>query len=393
MTTDTSVKTFTSTDAGASTLSGTAGALLSVLDACLITGYNLKAASSLTASASVATLTANGHGFKVGQVVLVAGASDPLHNGEKKITYVDFNTIKYAVDPAAAAAPTGAITVKMAPLGWAKPFSGTNLAAYTSSSPQSLGMLLRVDDTGTNNARVVGYESMTDINTGSGPFPASAQVSGGAYWPKSSVANSTSRAWFLIGDGRIFYYCSYPNLSYPTTGGVLFPFGDIIAASSVDSYAAILGGGTADRTGANTQVSECASVAHNTASSAAVYFSREYTQFPGAKVAWRTGAMAWSNAQYSGATNYSASTLPFPNPADNGLIMCPVFVGTSGLRGTLPGYYHTPQAAAGSFNLYDAVPGADALAGKLMLAAITGAPASANSYLGASFFDTTGPWR
>jgi hypothetical protein len=34
--------------------------------------------------------------------------------------------------------------------------------------------------------RASGYESMSDVNTGTGPFPTAAQVAGGGYWEKSA---------------------------------------------------------------------------------------------------------------------------------------------------------------------------------------------------------------
>jgi hypothetical protein len=46
---------------------------------------------------------------------------------------------------------------------------------------------------------------MTDIDTGTDPFPTELQVAGGAYIRKSSVASTTGRPWTLVSDDRAFY--------------------------------------------------------------------------------------------------------------------------------------------------------------------------------------------
>ncbi|WP_104565852.1 hypothetical protein [Ralstonia mannitolilytica] len=393
---DTSVKVFTSADAGAPVLSGQAGALLAILNACLLNGFNLKSATSLTASSGTATLTANGHGFKVNQVVLVSGASDPLHNGEKRITAVTTNTITYAVDPAAAANPTGTISVKMAPLAWNSPFTGTNLAVYTSASPQSLGMLLRVDDTGTTNGRVVGYESMTDVNTGTGAFPTAQQIAGGMYWPKSGSANANVIPWYIIGDSRGFYYwsASYagPTNNQAYLNGVCTWFGDPILLSSVDAFGTVLSGCSADRAAATSFVGECMSAAPVTTANAS-YNPRSFVQTGSAVACWRYPGIFSGGYSGQGGSAWAGGTLSYPNQPDNGLITTPLYTGNQGnVRAVMPGVYHSPQALAPAFNHLDLIPGQDALAGRTLQIVRTGqlnlqTPAS---YL---FFDITGPWR
>jgi hypothetical protein len=53
--------------------------------------------------------------------------------------------------------------------------------------------------------RVVGYSAMTDINTGTDPFPTAAQLAGGAYIRKSDTASATTRPWTLVADARGCY--------------------------------------------------------------------------------------------------------------------------------------------------------------------------------------------
>src|SRR5574337_1555206 len=95
------VNVYRSSDASAPVLTGQAGSLITVLDACLISGYGSKS-----------------------------------------------------------------------PAGWVKPYSGTNLAAYRAATGNQF--YFRVDDSGTVEARISGYETMSDVNTGTGQFPTTA---------------------------------------------------------------------------------------------------------------------------------------------------------------------------------------------------------------------------
>jgi hypothetical protein len=78
---------------------------------------------------------------------------------------------------------------------------------------------------------------MTDVNTGTGTFPTTAQRSGGSYWSKSSTADSVTRSWILVGDSRSFifirtYYAGYFANEVTT-------FGDISTLKTPDPYACL----------------------------------------------------------------------------------------------------------------------------------------------------------
>jgi len=201
---DTSVKFFTSKMLGAPVLKGQAGSLIALLDACLKDGWGIQTASSAVVAGGVCTMTFPlDHAAPVDAVVLVAGASIAALNGEQKVTATAPNVVKFAT-AAADGAATGTITAKMAPLGWLKPFTGTNLAVYKSADVAANGQFLRVNDTGTTSARAVGYETMTAISTGTGLFPTAAQLSGGLYWAKSVLAGTVPVDWLIVGDSRFF---------------------------------------------------------------------------------------------------------------------------------------------------------------------------------------------
>jgi hypothetical protein len=86
---DTSVKYFHSGLTGAPVLSGTAGSLVAVLDACLVNGFAVSAVASLVVASNIATATiSGGHSAEVGSVVLVSGATPSGLNSEKKVLSV-----------------------------------------------------------------------------------------------------------------------------------------------------------------------------------------------------------------------------------------------------------------------------------------------------------------
>ena len=78
-------KWFASTMAGAPALSGSVGAMISVLDACLKDGFNLLTLDSLVVASNVATGTKTSHGYIVNQVVLISGASPAGLNGSTSV--------------------------------------------------------------------------------------------------------------------------------------------------------------------------------------------------------------------------------------------------------------------------------------------------------------------
>ena len=226
---DTSVKYFTSAMIGAPVLRGQTGSLIAILDACLINGFGLQTASYVDITSGICTMTfPTEHVALVDCVVFVSGSPVDALNGEQKITATAPYTLQFATD-APDGNPTGTITVKLAGAGWAKPFSGTNLAVYKSQHIATNGHFLRINDTNASIARVVGYENMTAISTGTGLFPTTTQLNGGLYWTKSSAANSIVIDWTLVADGRIFYLLpsSYMGNDVPDAKNApLYSFGD-----------------------------------------------------------------------------------------------------------------------------------------------------------------------
>jgi len=386
---DTSVKHMLWDMTGAPTLNGAAGTLIDVLDAFLVNGWGSQTASSVVIADGVATVTTpSAFPATVDSVVLVAGATPSGLNGEQKVTVVGpGNTFKFATEESDGSA-TGTITVKMAPAGWEKAFSGTNKAAYRSLDPQAHGggMYLRVDDSGTTLARVVGYESMSDVDTGTGPFPTSTQVSGGGYWAKSATANTTPRGYALFADSRTFLIALNPS-GTTVTSHVLRGFGDgITKRPSGDAFAVFI---SAASDSALTSIGG----ALDGAASSFAWTPKTYTGF-GSAEAGRTVPYVGSAANSSGNDNTVGT---FPNPVDGSLLLSRRFWATgttSPNRFDIPGLYHVPQTGVtNSFASYDKVPGSGDLPGRQLLFVPLHPSAASNQPTGGSFVDVTGPWR
>lgn len=404
---DTSVKHFRNDMVNAPVLSGTAGALIALLDAVLVNGFDLKTASSLTVAGGVATLAFSGaHSAMVDSVIVVSGAAPAALNGEQKVTAIAGGVVRFATAVADQSA-AGTIAFKLAPLGWSKIFGAGNFAAYKSNDVAATGMVLRVDDTGTTSARVVGYESMSDINNGIGPFPTPVQSAGGAYWMKSSVANGTRVGWTLIGDSRFFalHASIYMGNATPTYDsyliGITSAFGDAVSLRpGGDPYCCELTGKLAVETTNNPSNGsvDSGAVPYN-------WFPRSYTTFGGSTASYSYPYVGTRGGGASGMDSSAAggSLGAAPNPIDGSLRLSKRFftaVGNSNVapRADVPGLYTIPQ-----FSILDILThrkpeaGVGPLLGRNLLPLVVSSgslatlPDASNS--GAVLWDITGPWR
>lgn len=381
--------TFDSSQVGAPVLSGSAGALRTLLKACLVDGFGAGAVATLTVSGGIATATyAGAHPFKVGYVAQFAGATPAGLNGNKVILSATGTSVTFAAPGVPDGAATGTITSKAAPAGWQELFAGAlaNVIALKPSVVEATGCVLRVDDTGTINARVRAYEAMSDISTGVGMTPLESQAAGGLWWPKSATANATARAWILVADARGFYLAVAPAGGDSYT--LLFA-GDIASLKSGDAYGYLLTGNQADQTNAYSAPDGCVGYSHRSARTGA-YLVRGYTAIGQSTAAQRLGAHHNGSTAdvYAGTAGYSLGA--YPNGANNGLLTGALELHAAGLRGTLPGLLHPVQDCGTSFATGATVDGTDDLAGRRLLAIRTGPPAGGT--VGTVFIDTTGNW-
>ena len=389
---DTSVKHFHSAMVGAPVLSGTAGAMAALLDACLVNGFDVKAGTSLVVASGIATLSFGGtHSAAVDSVILISGVTGALTalNGEQKITAIGAGFVKFAT-AAADGTAAGSVSFKMAPIGMLSPFTGTNVRTYKSADPAGTGMILRVDDTATTSCRVVGYEQMTDINTGTGPFPTAAQMAGGGYWSKSNAANATAAPWLLIGDGRSFilHVAAYVPSNAASVGGFTRGFGDFAALRpGGDPYACALSYST------NTTVTSQSDGTLDGVNSGTIAMPRAYTGL---------GSAAMHNtAPFTGASNVVSGMDPtlgsFPGAVDGSLWQARKFFSSgSAPRGILCGLLHVPMSQVfNTFKTRDVIPGTGPTAGRKLMALnpANSIGGTSSSEIGVSFVDITGPWR
>lgn len=381
---------FDSAQTGAPVLPGTAGALRGLLKACLVDGFGAGAVATLTVVSGVATATyAGAHPFAPGRVVEISGATPSALNGKKIVSTSTGASITFPAPGVPDGAATGTISSKAAAPGWMELFAGTltNVIALKPAVPEATGCVLRVDDTGTTNARVRAYESLIDISTGVGPTPLDSQVSGGLWWPKSGAANAVARSYFLVADERGGYLAVDPQGNGRYT---LVYFGDFASAKSGDPYGYCLTGNQADQVSAATVPDGCCGWSHRGARAGA-YIVRSHSGLSGAIAASRLGAAHNGSVGdlYSGNAGYSAAA--YPNGPNNGLLTTPVELWSQGLRGVLPGLAHirnaiTPEMGSGIY-----IDGTDDFAGRRLLL-LRVAPPTGSAAAGAVLIDVTGPW-
>ena len=392
MTASTSVKWAVSSMVGAPTLNGTAGSLIAVLDAFLVNGFGTKAVDSAQVTGGVCRLAITGASAALDHCVIqlagVAGSGAVL-NGLQRVKTAAASYVEFACDLPDGPL-SGAITFKIAPLGWEKVFTATNVAVYRSQDPSGTRMHLRVDDSSAVNARIVGYEDMSDVNTGVGAFPTSLQVSGGGYWPKASAAGLESRAWTLVGDSRSFVLHAHTASTSKGASGCVWGFGDFASLRSGDAYACALFCASADvaaLTAAQTNAMEYSGVSIATA-----YLSRSFTGL-GSAVAARHGSESFAPADGVAGAVASVAVPQYPNGPGNSLVLSrKVLVEPSiAWRGRLRGVHLPVQACHAAFAWLDMVDGAGDLVGKKLLAVKCGSPAGTASQ-GVMFLDVTGPW-
>ena len=390
------IKVYRSTDLGAPVLSGQIGQFITFLDAILVNGYNSVSVSSLTRSGTTATATcAAPHGLSTGDVVLVAGAGQTDYNVEAVVTVVSGTVFTYDVANAPTSPATGTITAKRAPLGYTKVFTGSNKAAYRANDPSGLRHFLRVQDDGgtlggSRECRLWGYEAMTDVDTGTGPYPTVGQSVNGYYQIKSSTTDGAQRPWLLVGDGKIFYlFMDYGGAAASGLGnsGTFYAsvFGDILSYKAGDAYASVLSACTnANSTSSPEQGlgAQVTNISSPSSFNSSISIARDFTAVLGSRY---VGLMASGLGSGMGNTTY----ISYPHQIDNGFYINPVQV-TQGspaiIRGRMPGLYEGMHGRA--LNNGDIVENVQGLMGrKFMMMYVNYSWQGGHMLL-----DITGPW-
>jgi len=261
------ITVYRSDDASAPVLSGTAGTLIAVLDACLVNGYGSQASA-----------------------------------------------------------------------GWAKAFTGTNLAVYR--APQGQRFYLRVDDTHAQYPVLRGYRAMTAVSTGTGLFPTTVQLSGGIRTVKSYASSTTARPWIVVASPRACYlWISFnaTDMGAVNTSVDMCFFGDIASYLPGDAYgAAIIGKIVADISASSTLFANALTTG---AQAAGHYLASDFAQSGNAaQFACLQSVIAAS--MYAGAAGSF-----YPDPITGGMLLERLRLVEGGttqklVRGHLPGCYN-----------------------------------------------------
>lgn len=391
------VQEFRSTDVGMPVLSGTAGALIALLDAVLVNGGATQAVTSLTeVGTTINAVIPADVTLETNDWLVIAGAAPAGANGTFKVTMADSTHFSY-VGPGSLGAITGSITYRRAPLGWTKPFTGANLAAFRAASvPNCPQFYLRVDETGATlggqkEVAVRGYEAMTDVNTGTGPFPTVAQQTNGLCWRKSLTADATARAWVLIGDGATFYFIPNSDASAVSGRGNL-AFGAFTSFKPSDAYNALLSGWSTFNV--TTVSSSLAGLAFAQTTGTFTPGSSIYTPRTVSGAVLGAAPVCqinrWGIASGSIGSAAASGAVAYPSPADGALWVDSTIImeGTNIARGRPRGMYvnaHTGPVFANDFDTATNIAG---LPGVTLISYLT----MSNSQSGNTQFDRFGPW-
>lgn len=259
--------------------------------------------------------------------------------------------------------------------GWTKPFTGTNVAAFKQGAGSN-GMYLRVDDTSTltsaRAARVVGYETMSDVNTGApSPFPTAAQTSGGGSWfthyGSGSVANP--RQWMIIADEMFFWLhiLTYPEQATSTNYyRECYAFGDIIPFKPGDTTHTVLLANDSPTQPNSSEAYPFYGVSISSGLSRyRLSIARDFTNLGGPIT------MGWHADSVKGSTSWGSGFLGYPHGPDGGLYLSPVWVHNPNyspysVRGIMPGIW-VPCHYDGILSQEQLVNGQGDLAGKTFM--------------------------
>lgn len=235
-TTPSDVQYFTSEQLDAPQMRGRVnGDLLSVLDACLLTGWGSKQALSADLLDGVMTITfSTPHGFLDKQLINVTGFTDDSLNGVYRATFVAPNVLTIKTPSALSA--EGVLTVKLEPLGWESIFGSedTLKRAYRSTAAKPNNRVLFLDMSypadnpyhSTNpatRAMVSVCEDMQILGVPLGDMTSeinnvAAYPNGSLFWyqkrnsgttttPITAIPTTRSQ-WRLVGNGDVFYFFS-----------------------------------------------------------------------------------------------------------------------------------------------------------------------------------------
>lgn len=226
--------------------------------------------------------------------------------------------------------------------GWTKEYSGTNKAVYKQGAGSN-GFYLRVDDTTTYYASITGYETMSDVDTGTKPFPRPHQTIDATfatsffYICKSDNSNSNPREWVIVATEKLFYiYANRSSTSGVYLSAMINCFGDFESFSSTDQYNTIIIG-TTQSTATSNSFPDL--IQYNSAQSGHC-IARAYHQHGGSIYGAKRAIQTITDS------TMGLGNVAYPDPVTGDLKILPVYVGDADgsiafnpTRGRMPGLW------------------------------------------------------
>lgn len=237
-------------------------------------------------------------------------------------------------------------------VGWTKPWENTGSYGCIQQGTGSFCSMFIKDDApgagGTKEARVTGWESISNMTlglaTGSGQFPTVVQLAigqGAVVVRKSATIDSTLRSWNVFADSRSVYLFIEADTAGVWKG---YAFGDIysVKTGSLDQYKCMIAGKIVENTATATGDRLDALSAINAATTGH-FIARSYSGASGSVLIGKHG-----DATKGSATVLLGGVI-YPNSADNGMYISPVWVhesATSMVRGRMRGLYQVCHTLA-----------------------------------------------
>lgn len=227
-------------------------------------------------------------------------------------------------------------------VGWTSPFydSGSRTRVFRSANPPYA--FLQVKDGGSGlgsyrEARLRGYEAMSDALTGTGPFPTTTQRANGWFARKSATLDATARPWVLAADGDRFYFFPEPG----DVANVVCPlwFGKPKSNKFGDAFNLMLVGRNTENSTGNTSSVDYAGVVTPTVASASHgSLARSYTGVGSAVyISFHTDS---AKGNITTTVQAGSTGMPYPLQVDGGLYMAPLhFHEANAPRGDVPGLW------------------------------------------------------
>lgn len=241
-------------------------------------------------------------------------------------------------------------------LGWSRPYVSSNVSVYRQPSGTNQ-MYLRVDDSAGTTATIRAYAAMSDVNTGTDPFPTVAQASSGLTYTKSDSATSATRQCIAISNGSLLHFFNSTTASQWSSSNLL-TFGDVPSLKPNDLYNTYLMAGTPSEAVAGAANINAASTGH--------YICRAHTN---------TGS-ALAVGKYSDGTT-GALTTPFggsgpayPSPVSGRMRLLQLLInepGASDTRALLPGIWGIGHTTGRCRTHGETDTGAGALSGRTFM--------------------------